>query len=190
MVPSPALRQGVERLFAKNVRELSGPLGDFRGRRRRVPGESLGESLRDRGAGSDVFGGRRRLELGVEDSVAVLDRLIRVVKIAEIFGGFVGVLVIILAVRVRRKAGKVLGGIGEIAGFASVQASDLGEGLRTDRPEDSSGGLGDPAFRSDFVSAGGTGRRASTHLDLLGVPVNLRIMFPEPGISKDELLLA
>src|ERR1700761_23305 len=193
MVPSPALRQGVERLLAKNVRELPGPLGDFRGRRRRVPGESLGESLRDRGAGSDVFGGRRRLELGVEDSVAVLDRLIRVVKIAEIaeiFGGFVGVLVIILAVRVRRKAGKVLDGIGEIAGFAGVQASDLGEGLRTDRPEDSSGGLGDPAFRSDFVSAGGTGRRASTHLALLGVPVNLRIMFPEPGISKDELLLA
>src|ERR1700761_8452462 len=129
MVPGPALRQGVERLLAKNVRELPGPLGDFRGRRRQVPGESLGESLRDRSAGSDVFGGRRRLELSVEDSVAVLDGLLRVVEIAENVGGFAGVLVIILAVRVRRKAGKVLGRIGEIAGFASVQASDLGEGL-------------------------------------------------------------
>src|SRR6201996_1376314 len=135
MVPGPALRQGVECLLAKNVRELPGPLGDFRGRRRRVPGESLGESLRDRSAGSDVFGGRRRLELSVEDPVAILDGLLRVVEIAEIaenVGGFAGVLVIILAVRVRRKAGKVLGRIGEIAGFAGVHASDLGEGLRTD----------------------------------------------------------
>src|SRR6201996_1759703 len=108
MVPSPALRQGVERLLAKNVRELPGPLGDFCRRRLRVPGESLGESLRDRGTGSDVFGGRRRMELGVEDPVTVLDRLIRVVKIAEIaeiFGGFAGILVVVLAVRIRGKAG-------------------------------------------------------------------------------------
>src|ERR1700761_1084607 len=138
MVPSPAFRQGVERLLAKNVRELPGPLGDFRGWWRRVPGESLGESLRDRSTGSDVLGGQRRLELSVEDPVAVLDGLLRVVKIAEIVGGFAGVLVIILTVWVRRKAGKVFGGIGEIAGLTGVQASDLGEGLRTDRWEDSS----------------------------------------------------
>src|SRR6201996_7157627 len=206
VIPGSALQQGVKRLFAKNVRKFLGPSGDFRRRRGRILGEGFGEPLRDCGAGSDILGGRRRLELSVENPVAVLDGFIRVSKIAgviaekiagkiteiteEITGKILGVPIVTLAVRIRVEPREVLGGVAENTRFAGVQGSDLGERLGANGSENSGCGLCDSAFGSDFVAAGGAGRRAPAHLDLLGVPVNLPVVLPEPGVPKDELLLA
>ena len=43
---------------------------------------------------------------------------------------------------------------------------------------------------SHFVGAGRTTRRPPAHFDVPGVPVDFRVVLPEPGVPEDELLLA
>jgi hypothetical protein len=45
-------------------------------------------------------------------------------------------------------------------------------------------------LRSGLFDTGRATRRASAHLDLPGIPVDLGVVLPEPGVPEDELLLA
>jgi hypothetical protein len=43
---------------------------------------------------------------------------------------------------------------------------------------------------SGFFDTGRATGQASAHLDLLGIPVDLGVVLPEPGVPEDESLLA
>ena len=45
-------------------------------------------------------------------------------------------------------------------------------------------------FGTDLVATGGASRGAAVHFDLLGLPVDLGVMFAEPRKAEDKVLLA
>jgi hypothetical protein len=56
-------------------------------------------------------------------------------------------------------------------------------------PEDRGGKLLIPSDSSQLVPAGAASVRAARHANLLGLPVDLRIVFLELGVTKDDVLL-
>jgi hypothetical protein len=57
-------------------------------------------------------------------------------------------------------------------------------------PDNAGDGLRMLTLHSGFFDAGHATGRASAHLDLPGIPVDLGVMLPEPGVPEDEFLLA
>ena len=174
MVPGPAVRERIERLAVEHVLELTRPLGNRVRTGRGVFGVCFRESLGDRGGSPDVF---RRGERGVKDPVSGFDFVILVVGLVGVVQEQLRELVVVELI------------VFLAAKLVRVDRADDRDRAGSELPEDSGAGPGVSTLSPHFVATGRADGGASVHFDLPGLPVDLRVVLPEPGEPENELLL-
>jgi hypothetical protein len=139
-----------------------------------VLGKGFGQSLRDSAGGPDVF---QRGELCIKDPVSILKRVIFVVRVVRVvqqeFGQVLPELVIIVLTEP----------------VICVDSANSQDQSGSELPDDAGDSLRLLTLSSGLIDAGRATRRASAHLDLPGIPVDLGVMLLEPGVPEDKLLL-